>query len=68
MVLSGIAESALDHSYGSTINGQMISLPLHGQGTAAIEVIIGQVLSLIVAASDNVFDKQSRFSFAEFAT
>jgi len=42
-------------------------LPLHGQGTAAIELrVIGQDEPLIVKSGGNVFVKQSELVFAEF--
>jgi len=42
-------------------------LPLHGQGTAAVErIVTGQGVPLIKVSSGNVFDKQSEHVFAEF--
>ena len=42
-------------------------LPLHGQGTAAVELrVTGQGVPLIMGSSGNVFDKQSEHGFAEF--
>ena len=41
-------------------------LPLHGQGTAAVEKIHWAGIITDILSSDNVFDKQSRYRFAEF--
>lgn len=46
----------------------MITLPLHGQDTAAVELVVtGQAgPSIHVLAEGDVFGKQARFMFAEF--
>lgn len=42
-------------------------LPLHGQGTAAVELgVTGQDVPVILWATGNVFVKQSGLVFAEF--
>lgn len=47
----------------------MIALPLHGQNTAAVELVVtGQAGPLILnyVAGGDVFGKQARLVFAEF--
>lgn len=43
-------------------------LPLHGQGTAAVEILFhwAGIITNNNVSSNNVFDKQSRYEFAEF--
>lgn len=59
---------SLCHSYRSSIKRQVIALPLHGQNTAAVKLIVtGQAGPLIFGGSrGDVFGKQARLVFAEF--
>lgn len=56
------------HSYRSSIKGQVIALPLHGQNTAAVKLkVTGQAGPLMFYVSrGDVFGKQARLVFAEF--
>jgi len=57
--------STLSHSYQPLIKRQMIMLPLHSQNTAAVKIISGQAVPIILAIGD-VFVKQAGINFAEF--
>lgn len=46
-------------SYQPSIKRQIIMLPLHGQGTAAVDNNTGQGVPVIFDATGNVFVKQS---------
>jgi len=58
-------EPSLCHSYRSPIKRQVITLPSHGQNTAAVKhIVTGQAgpLILIRLARGDVFGKQARLS------
>lgn len=59
---------SLCHSYGSLFKRQVITLPSHGQNTAAVKLIVtGQAGPLMFKfARGDVFGKQARLGFAEF--
>lgn len=61
-------EPSLCHSYRSSIKRQVITLPSHGQNTAAVKLLVtGQAGPLIHwFARGDVFGKQARLVFAEF--
>lgn len=60
---------SFSHSYRSLFKRQVIALPLHGQNTAAVELVVtGQAGPPILGyvAGGDVFGKQARLVFAEF--
>ena len=48
-----------NRSYQPSIKRQMIMLPLHGQGTAAVKKAITGQAWLLIISKRHVFDKQA---------
>lgn len=66
MLIEDTAITSFVRLFQPTINRQVIMLPQHGQGTAAVENIHWAGFTTYWDSSSNVFGKQSRYIFAEF--